>query len=609
LFRALSDVQHYEEALRRYEIDYYLVGGHAFYAQQEIYDLLNLLRAVASPSDEVSLAGVLRSPMFSLEDETLFWLAKHADGLRGGLLAEQPPAELNSSQGLRVQFAAGVLGELRRQKDCLPVAELIQLALDRTGYDAVLVAEFMGQRKLANLRKLIDQARSVNRFEGFSLGDFITQLAEFVSRQPDEPLAATNPESTDVVRLMTVHQSKGLEFPIVVVPDVDRRMQGPSSPIAFSRELGPLVKTSGPGGYELHAMASKEEELAEIIRLLYVATTRAADRLILAGGVPELGATSGSWTELLGRRFDLLTGQLRAALPEGYPAPKIQVLTSEPPLARQAISSRSRRDLDKLIENAREVTAGEKPLVLPWLQPIPPDGRARRQYSFSQLTGRLRVEEPETTGEPERSEPPVERVREASSFGLSQSVEVNPLDLGTLVHAVLAEVDFQHPDEVEALTRRHAPWHLPGMGDGLDDAIRLVRRFLQSPRAQSVATAREVYRELDFLLAWPPGTQDPEPRFVQGAIDCLYLDAAGGWRLLDYKTHRVSESQVASAAAHYEIQLLLYGLAVEQLFGCPPDELVLCFLHPGVEHRVAWSESARQRVVLEVNRSIAAMSS
>ena len=85
LFRALTNVEYYEEALRRYGIDYYLVGGHAFYAQQEIYDLLNLLRAIDIPGDEVSLLGVLRSPMFALHDETLFWLSRHPEGLAAGL--------------------------------------------------------------------------------------------------------------------------------------------------------------------------------------------------------------------------------------------------------------------------------------------------------------------------------------------------------------------------------------------------------------------------------------------------------------------------------------------------------------------------------------------
>ena len=84
MFRALTNVEYYEEALRRYGIDYYLVGGHAFYAQQEIYDIVNLLRAVASPCDEVSLAGILRSPMFGLLDETLYRLSKHDGGLSGG---------------------------------------------------------------------------------------------------------------------------------------------------------------------------------------------------------------------------------------------------------------------------------------------------------------------------------------------------------------------------------------------------------------------------------------------------------------------------------------------------------------------------------------------
>ena len=88
----------YEEALREQGLDYYLVGGHAFYAQQEIFDVLNLLRAVASTADEISLAGVLRSPFFALADETLFWLVESGGSLNAGLFAEELPVELSAGR-------------------------------------------------------------------------------------------------------------------------------------------------------------------------------------------------------------------------------------------------------------------------------------------------------------------------------------------------------------------------------------------------------------------------------------------------------------------------------------------------------------------------------
>ncbi len=113
LFRAMTNVEYYEDAFRRAGIDYYVVGGRAFYAQQEIFDVVNLLRALANPSDEVSLVGALRSPFFSLLDETLYWLGRHPDGLSGGLLAERPPAELDAEQARRTRFAAETLCSLR----------------------------------------------------------------------------------------------------------------------------------------------------------------------------------------------------------------------------------------------------------------------------------------------------------------------------------------------------------------------------------------------------------------------------------------------------------------------------------------------------------------
>ncbi|MES2790960.1 MAG: UvrD-helicase domain-containing protein, partial [Planctomycetota bacterium] len=153
LFRALSDVRHYEQALRDCRLEYYLVGGRAFYAQQEVFDLLNLLRSLNEPDDEISLLGVLRSPFFGLTDDTLMSLIRHSRSLEQGL--ETPPlSELEESQRSLVRHAYQVLSELRGVKDRLSLAGLITRALDLTAYDASLVPEFLGRRKLANLRKL-----------------------------------------------------------------------------------------------------------------------------------------------------------------------------------------------------------------------------------------------------------------------------------------------------------------------------------------------------------------------------------------------------------------------------------------------------------------------
>ena len=197
LFRALSNVEYYEEALRRYGIDYYLVGGHAFYAQQEIYDLVNLLRALANPSDEVSLAGVLRSPLFGLLDETLFWLSHGIrSGLAAGLFADAAcRAELHRRcSGARVAVrGAARWPTSRAMKDRLPIAHLIHEALARTGYDAVLLAEFLGERKLANLQKLIDQARELRPVGHFHAVPISSR--SFRSSSPGSPTSRWPPRS------------------------------------------------------------------------------------------------------------------------------------------------------------------------------------------------------------------------------------------------------------------------------------------------------------------------------------------------------------------------------------------------------------------------------
>jgi ATP-dependent helicase/nuclease subunit A len=595
LFRALSNVELYEAALERYGIDYYLVGGHAFYAQQEIYDLLNLLRTLNDPADPVSLVGVLRSGFFSLADETIFWLAQHYGGIAGGLFAEKLPESISPEQAERVAAAARTIRRLRACKDRMRICELIELALDLTGYDAALLNEFLGERKLANLLKLQEQARSLERGNLLGLADFITQLAQFVVHQPDEPLAATHSEDTDVVRLMTVHQAKGLEFPVVIVPDVDRRRFDSPGDVRFDGRLGPLVKleprgahSPAPSGFDLWRYLEDAEDAAESKRLLYVATTRAADRLILSGAVNTVGDTNGPWTELLASRFELATGRFIGRLPQDARPPAIQVITQQPAVDGAKSRRRAKADVAAMLAEV-ESRAAAPPATPRAIHTIEPDPAARRQYSFSRLSGALhrkyeRLDMGELTGE----------------------ASADPRSLGTLVHAALAVIDPAAPGDVRALVERLADDHLPDNPAEAAEAVAMVERFVRSRRAAELAAAPTCHAEVEFLLAWPPGSQQPGDVVLRGFIDRLYQDSTGRWHVVDFKTNRVDDEGVAAASAPYEMQMLVYGLAAEEILGSPPVSLTLHFLRTGSEHQFAWNDDARARVIAMVNDAIGA---
>jgi ATP-dependent helicase/nuclease subunit A len=317
LFRSMSNVAIYEAALRRQGLDYYLVGGRAFFAQQEIYDLLNLLRALENPHDEVSLAGTLRSPFCCLSDEALFLVARHHDGPWAGLHDDATLGQLPEDQRPAAARARRRLDRWHALKDRLPIARLLGEVFADSGYDAAMQFEFLGDRKLANLWKLQEMARAFDRSGLFGLAEFIARLGDLVSRQPREEQAATQPESADVVRLMTIHQAKGLEFPVVFVPDLAARAGGAHQPAAhWDARLGcvarPPADEEPPPFSDFAARLWKAreavEEWHEDLRTLYVACTRAQDYLVLSASLPDSFAPETAWMLALAERFDPRSG-------------------------------------------------------------------------------------------------------------------------------------------------------------------------------------------------------------------------------------------------------------------------------------------------------------
>jgi len=334
LFRAMTNVAIYETALRQHGIDYYLIGGRAFFAQQEIYDLHNLLQAVENPFNAPALAGALRSPFFNLSDDGLVILATHEEGLWAGLndpsrFARLPDADQPVAARAREGFRAW-----RRLKDQLPIVGLLHRVFAETGFDAATQFEPLADRKLANLWKLVDLARAFDE-SGLGLAAFAERLGNQVAELPREEQAATKPAEANVVRLMSIHQAKGLEFPIAILADLSGAKRPPShDAIRWDRTFGALPRLPTDLGEDeeppfsefphiLGKMVDELDDWQEALRLFYVACTRAEDLLILSAGFEEpleigddgfakVPSKSPDSLRLLADRFDLITGVCRA---------------------------------------------------------------------------------------------------------------------------------------------------------------------------------------------------------------------------------------------------------------------------------------------------------
>jgi ATP-dependent helicase/nuclease subunit A len=522
LFRSMSNVHLYEAALRGHGLDYYLVGGRAFFAQQEIYDILNLLRALENPQDSVSLAGTLRSPFCCVSDEALFVIGRHAQGLWAGLNDASLDVRLPAAQREPVARARRCLPRWRGLKDRLPIAGLLNAVFADSGFDAATQFEHLGDRKLANLWKLIDLARTFDRSGLFGLAEFIERLGDLVRSRPREEQAATQPENADVVRLMSIHQAKGLEFPVVFVPDLAATGGGPARPAAaWDPDLGcvarPPADEDGPPfsefAWRLFEARGELEDWHEDLRTLYVACTRARDYLILSAALKEGLPAENAWTLALAERFDLATGRCIAADVRDEHEPLVRVFDAlRPPPAPPAPKA-----MDRL-----PTPLPEPPVRLDWRAPTPTED----DVSSEDLD-----DGPSAADKAEQA-----------------------------VRSVLGMWDFHDPGRWRPLLSARTG----GMSDEeVNKATRVLKHFAEADLRTRLAAAAALRVEMPY--AFDPSTEKTaatDAPAVRGLIDCLWRDADGGWHLVGY----LWDAMAADAAWD---NLVFAAAAMRKQFGSP----------------------------------------
>ena len=374
LVRATASLRVLEEALEEQGVTTYVVGGRGYWSQQPVRDGIAYLAALANPLDEEALLGVLASPYCGVGSDALIVLADAGRALGGGVWAAlraaaadpggaaDPLAALPAAEAARLREFAAFFADERAHAERLPVEVLLERGLEGTGYDLAVLARASGERRLANLRKLMRLAREYERAEGRDLHGFLAYAAtrDFAAaREGEAPLES---EGLDAVRLMTIHRAKGLEFPVVCVADLGRQGAGQRDRLLIGPEGEIGLRLATPGGgetvpalaYEQLAAAAAVEEDAEERRLFYVAMTRARDRLILSGSTdPERPTAPRPGGPPLDWIAPALGGALDPARPErvvtgvwdGRPTRVLTRLITPATIAADALPAEPRRRL------------------------------------------------------------------------------------------------------------------------------------------------------------------------------------------------------------------------------------------------------------------------
>ncbi len=497
LCRASRSFAPYEDALERAGVPYLTVAGAGFYERPEVRDLLNALRALADPADDLALAGLLRSPGMGLPDAALYRLTRRlaearretragaASGLSLWEVLRQGQNDLRGEDARRAQRAARIVERLHGLVGRLPVADLLKGLLDETGYRAALIAA--GQSRGArNVSKLLADAHASGIV---GVGEFVEYLDGLRSTGAREGEARATVEG--VVQIQSVHQAKGLEFPVVILGDATHASGGRPS-LLLDPELGLVLPLQDenkqkPAAWQLAEARDKDQEEAEADRLLYVACTRARELLIVSGctGIGKKGALNkpAGWLgrldgalNLAGQRLDYSAEGSRAiTLRLQAGSTPVACTIYEPGYAWAAAPARA-------AGRAREATAVPPPL----LEPV------------------TAVQEPE---EPEQETPDrVWRVVPAVKYPRAPSRVV-----GLLVHEALKAWRFPRDDAegafdgwVRARARGYGLTDARQLADAARETRKLLDRLRAHPLYEEIAGAEVRQHEVPYSLEVPP---------------------------------------------------------------------------------------------------------
>jgi len=573
LFRALTIAPLYAQALRRADVPFVVEGGRDFYERREVADLVAFLRAAANPNDGASVLAVLRSPLGAVPDAELARFAAVGGRLdRAAVVDARFPA---------VRRAFDLLAGFRKKMVRRPPDDSIRAVLDETPLALLHAAAFDGAQRVSNLKKIVARAEDLSR-RGLSLEETLRHIEDEQGGGRTEGESPLADETVNAVRILSIHKAKGLEYPVVVIPDVGRRSMagdhgGDTAAAWLGRGRDGRLAARLRGGAMNLAWAALSEraarhDAAEEKRVFYVACTRARERLILVNS--EAGGKSVPWRNALAAVGYVTEGS--------FPDPGILAAAEAPvrhvildpaaplPVASvEAIEPIWERAAREFLSRSEAALVGAGPLLRR------PTGEREERESDDDS----RREVPEGPGGPPGRAKRADAGRDA------------PRLAGSAIHVALEHWDFRDAarfrEHARAAARELAARAAEGASgedrkrlreETLAETDRIAGLFLASPLPARLAAVEILAREAPFLYRGAGG------EIWRGYVDLVYRDADGTVVVADYKTGAAEgDEETAREVERYRGQLGLYreALGAALAGGVAPVRAEILFVRSG----------------------------
>ena len=619
LMRSLSHAQAFVKVLTEAGIPTLANTSGGYFDNIEVLTMVALLRVIDNPRQDISLIATLHSPIYSLSADDLAEIricepkGDFYSALKVYLNGAQP------NEGAKRFW--NDLERWRKLKSQIPVSKLISTIFDESGYFDYISLSPQAETKKANLNTLFEHAL---RFEKTSLQGLL-RFIHFIEKLMERDSKLKEPTSgisENAVQIMTIHRSKGLEFPICFVSNlgskINRMDESASLIMHEDKGLGPIHMSQEPrvkSNTLPRVMLSRlihEENYAEELRILYVALTRAKSKLILTGCVNSYEKAVKSWAETINYEHEKLPPHIvwdaktyvdfigaclvrhkSFGASELLSGNNASVYNDE---SRWSISIINRLDEDlerkddsaPKIETSSDKVDFDEALYESYLQKIGESfGWEYENIKETIIPSKISISEIKRNyfsrmkSDPEGAQ--IEMLEPTFNVPKFASVDsLSPAEKGMAMHTLMEHIDIKATvtqDDINALIDNLVARNLLSDKEARSINVSKVYKFISSPLAERMRKATELRKEIPFVLeidakeAYLPYA-DAGTLLVHGIIDCYFVED-GRIILVDYKSDYVGEKGVAALKSQYKVQLDIYRKALEKSFGADVSEAYL----------------------------------